>query len=331
MPQAPRLPGNVIAPRQSVQSLIDRSWAARYEDVATCHRLASLAVALAERTPDRDLRASALAHLGNAERILGNFTAAWRSLRRAQQEWSAGSQDAALGALSLEFLGSLYEAVRDFDSAIKVLRDAERLRRAVGNPEGLAKVHIQQGIVLGYAGLTVGAIDSLRKAIRETSDPDLLRFAVQPLVRFYVEAEEPTAALDILSRCDRLLRGGGPLFKVKTTWHRALVVLALGSPSAAQVLLHEVRNAYLERGMAQEAAFCSFDLSLALLKGGDTSEARRILVEAEPLLEALGISRESQAAQLLHLAITAAEEQCVSALAGAVLSEQAHRAKLDAA
>jgi len=291
---------NVLVPVRVAQNLLRRSWQARYSDVASCRRLAALAVAIADQTTDADLQAEAYAHLGNAERLCTRHSDAEDALNLAEARWVSGSRAPSTAALLWEFRGSLFESVRDFESAIRALRVAERYHCQIGDPEGIAKVNVKLGIVLGLGGDSHGAIKHLRSAIRTTASEDLLRFAVQPLLRFLTEAGEAEAALIVLRQCAGLIHNGSPLYTLKVAWHQGKIDLALGTFEAAGQIFMEVRDHYLHRGMAMEAALVSLDLAVSYARLRRRDKVKAVASEIEPLFQALGIGPEAAAARLLR-------------------------------
>jgi tetratricopeptide (TPR) repeat protein len=300
------VPENLADPRRAIADLLDRSWKARHTDVAKSHSLAVLAVAFSSNYPDSSLQCRALAHLGNAERMRSQFHEAARILSLAEER--ACGVPLETRAILWEFWASLYESVRDFSSALRVLRRAEDARASIGDPDGIAKVNISLGVVLGYSGDPLGAIHHLRLAARTAKDISLFRNAVQPLLRFLVEADEATEALSTYWQCERLLDDAPPLFQMKTLWHRGLISLALGTLASAVATFAALRDDYVRRGMAQEAAFVSMDLAMALVRSERGPEALEVLGEVEPLFRVLGIGPEAMASAALRRALASGIE-----------------------
>jgi tetratricopeptide (TPR) repeat protein len=275
------------------------SWAARNQDVTSCHRLAALALALAERIDRPDLRCLASAHFGNSFRLRAAFQEASFRLAKASQALEH-VDDVAIHAFVWELWGSLYIDVRDFESAIRVLTRAGKIRDSIGDPDGRARAKIVLGIALGYASDPIGGVKAMREALTLTSDPDLARSAVQCLIRFLVDAGLPQEALTAIKECRALLNSGGYLFRLRTIWHEAKVSLGLGAARAAQTALESLQVTYISHGMIQEAAHVGLDLALAYLHLGDFGKMGRTIQGLEPIFTALGIAPEARASHLLR-------------------------------
>jgi hypothetical protein len=298
--------------------LLGKSWAARHHDVGACHRLAALALALAERTDRSDLRVLASAHFGNSFRLLAAFQEAATRLTRATRALGE-VEDMAIHAFVWELWGSLYIDVRDFESAVVVLRKAGAIRDSLGDPDGIARSQILLGIALGYASDPLGGIQALRRAIRATSDADLSRSAVQCLIRFLVDAGLSGEASAVVHECRPLLNSGGYLFRLRTIWHEAKVSLGLGAPRAAQAALESLQVTYLSRGMIQEAAHVGLDLALACLQVGDHEGMGRAVLGLGPVFSALGIGPEAKAAKMLQEILISSEPREAIGLADQAL------------
>lgn len=267
-----------------IARLLQKSWDFRASDVFACLKLAGVAVAVAERSGTREELCVSLAHLGNAERLCGEFERAGLHLDRAS---SLCSSESAPSATLAEFWTSLYLDVQDFESATRTARRAIELRS--GDSPGLCRSFTLLGLALGYGGDPVGAVKALRQAVTLALDQDSLLVCVQPLVRFLLEAERPGEALAVAQQCRHLLKTAPRLVRLRWSWHEALIHLALGACSAAIQTLAGLQVIFLESGMLQEAAHVAIDLALALLKDERAEKALEVIAGAEPVFQALGL------------------------------------------
>ncbi len=314
----PFLPADDTAPADAIAGLLRQSWEFRNRDVAACNKLAAVAVALAKRSGTQAELGLSLAHLGNSERLKGDFREAGRRLESAS---SCAVADPQFGALVWEFWTSLYLDVRDFESAAVTALRAGALRN---DDAGLCRSTTLLGLALGYGGDAIGAVKVLRTAVRLAADRDSLLIAIQPLIRFLLEAGRPDEALSVAQQGRPLVSDAPKLVRWRWSWHEALIHLHLGAPAAAAVTLGVLRMAYLGEGLMQEAAYVALDLAVALLRDQRVAEMLSVLRGVETVFAALGIEDCSRvAATLAAVGESTDPEATIRATIRALLDSQA--------
>src|SRR5437588_4088185 len=171
--------------------LCEESVRAASEDAGQAVELAELACAVSfeirdgepiETTWLLELRAYALAQLGNARRVLGELRSAARAFARAEMLWDAGEADAgdALGyeARILDLKASLRRSQRRLPEALALL---EKALGASTGPKTTARILVKKAKALEELGDLEAAIAVLREAAvaaEASADPRLL-FAVR--------------------------------------------------------------------------------------------------------------------------------------------------------
>ena len=96
-------------------------------------RAATRAVAVARARGALLLQAQALSRIGRSEILLGNYTKALTRLREARGLYEkVGGDEADLGKV-MEMIGNAYGAQGDYDTAIKLFRDANKTFARIGN------------------------------------------------------------------------------------------------------------------------------------------------------------------------------------------------------
>jgi tetratricopeptide (TPR) repeat protein len=307
LPEVPA--GSVHA---TVEALSQESNELRFTDVAEALRLAEAAVELAESLghgdKDADLKAYAYAILGNARRLDSNLIGADISLNKAERLATRGTGSPKLRCFILDLKALVREAVRDFEGALKLIRESAKIREEEGDQLGLFVSGVKLANLLGYYGRPEEAVEALVDAlhtaiscnhkVEETGHA--LRAAVQSLSLWLVEAEDPDTAFSVLLQFDRDLSEGKPLFQLKLAWLHGKIAHAFGRVDSAREMYRRVRDAYSGRNMLQLTALCSLDIALLEADAMRWGAALKAVAECKPILEALGIGPESVAAGLVR-------------------------------
>lgn len=291
--------------------LLERCREAWTEEPARAVELAALAVEVAGRLDEahygaglvEDARARAWAHLANACRIGSDLRRAEEALAAAWEHHRRAGEDAFTEAEILSFEGSLRnsqgrfeEAVRLFDRALAIYREG-RDRHLEG------RTLLQKGMARGDGGRLKEAIRLLRRglaAIDAAEEPRLEVAARHNLILYLYENGESREALMVLERSRRLYDVlGEPLHRARLRWLEGRIFRDLGRLEEAEASLGEARTAFLERGIAFDAALVSLDLAMVHARRGDAGEVQRLAAEMLPIFESRDIHSEALAALVL--------------------------------
>jgi tetratricopeptide (TPR) repeat protein len=301
-----------------VRHLIDASHAVRYQDPAGMLHLADLARVAAEACTAEaagsaarlaDLRAQAWRQYGNALRVLGRLREAEEALDSAQRLLAMGTHDPLLRARLCTQMFSLRYFQRRFDEAIELAEEAGQIYRELDVVDALASTLVQKAIAALYSGEAEDAVRTLNQAIPlidPEGDPHLLLAACHNLVRCYIDLGRPEQALSIYFETrDLYKKFNDPLIRLRVAWQEGQLLRDLGHLKAAESLLLQARQGFVERDLLYDAAQISLDLAAVYVKIQAEAELKQTVSETIPIFRALGVDREVlalllQLEQLFH-------------------------------
>jgi tetratricopeptide (TPR) repeat protein len=300
-------------------AVAERGYSLRYTDPAA---MLAWCEAAAVNLPDfmtAAERGILIGHLGNSHRVSCNFTEAETYLRQAHALAPDNPQ-------ILEFYASFMKDKRHLDSAAEFLARAAALRRGSGDNTGHSKTLLNSSLVLDEAGFPGQAADSALNALdiigllSPTEERErLARAAFQSLATYLVNAGRAQEALWIVRSCkDRLLLGG-EVFRLRVDWLLADIAGAFGEVESAEAGYQAVRESFAELGHSQEVAVVTLDLVRLLLES-QPDRARQEALSVWPILDSLGISRDSREAKLLTEVIETGAEAALIELSTALRS-----------
>ncbi|MFY9822520.1 MAG: tetratricopeptide repeat protein [Thermoanaerobaculia bacterium] len=291
--------------------LLERCREAWTEGPARAVELAALAVEVAARLDEahygaglvEDARARGWAHLANACRIGSDLRRAEEALAAAWEHHRKAGEDSFTEAEILSFEGSLRnsqgrfeEAVRLFDRSLAIYHEGRDRHR-----EG--RTLLQKGMARGDGGRLKEAIRLLRRglaAIDPAEEPQLEVVARHNLILYLHESGDSREALTVLERSRRLYDVlGEPLHRARLRWVEGKIFRDLGRLEEAETSLTEARAAFLERGIAFDAALVSLDLAMVHARRGDAGEVQRLAAEMLPIFESRDVRSEALAALVL--------------------------------
>lgn len=291
--------------------LLERCREAWTEEPARAVELAALALEVAGRLDTihygaellEDARARTWGHLANAYRIGSDLRRAEEALATAWEHHRRAGEDAFTEAEILSFEGSLRnsqgrykDAVRLFDRALAIYREGRDRHR-----EG--RTLLQKGTALGHGGRLKEAIRLTRRglaSIDAAEEPRLEVAARHNLIVYLHESGDSREALTVLERSRRLYEVlGEPLHRARLRWVEGKIFRDLGRLEEAEASLGEARTAFLDRGIAFDAALVSLDLAMVHARRGDTGEVQRLAVEMLPIFESRDVRSEALAALVL--------------------------------
>ncbi len=292
------------------QLLLKKSIEAAFENPALAISFANLAVRAAAHLGEAydpnwvfDLRARALAHLGNARRVLGELKSAEDAFQKAESWLAASRTGNALVKAEIRVLkGSLLRAQRRFGEALALVDSALDLYRDQGDSRGIGKAFLAKAKLLEEWGRLDQAIDLLQgtQEIDTAREPRLFAYARYNLICCLIRALRHEEAEQLLPEVRDLFREHAqPLDLVRLRWAEGSIAFGLGRLGPAEAAFHEVRREFLERQMGYDAALVSLDLGLLYAQERCTQELRRLALELMPVFESREVHREAVAALLM--------------------------------
>ena len=305
-------------------------------DAARAVERAELAVLVADLMKDDEpvtdrrlyqLRGYAWAHDGNARRVLGDLRGADESFTIADAWWEAG--EAALGdclgyePVILEHKASLRIAQRRFPEAFTLLDRIYAIHAQGTRPEHwdthlAGRALVKKALALAEMNEPEMSIELLQQA-----EPmlDLRRDARLVLclrhnlvwdlttVERYAEAESRLPGAETL--CREL---GNPLDLIRLRWAEGRIAAGQGHMEEAIQLLRGLRQDFVEREMAFDAALVTLELTELYARQGCTAEVKELSVEMASIFQAQDVPREALAA-LLFFQKAAERERATAELA----------------
>lgn len=293
------------------ESLLARSRACRHQDPEQMVLLAERAVAVASeldpmlygRELVADMRARALAELGNAYRVADDLDAAERSLQSAI-DWSAqGTQDPLLLVRIMDLTASLCGYQRRFAEALVLLEAVHSLYERHGDRHNAGRALISKGLYTGYSNAPERAIELITAGlamIQPARDPKLVVSAVHNLIGFMADCCRFEEAQRLLRRSrPAYFAEGDRLNLVKLRWLEGRIAAGLGKMERAEKAFAEVRASLEEAGLGYHVALVSLDLAAVWLRQDKVAEVRGLVEELVAAFRARRIAREALAALLL--------------------------------
>jgi tetratricopeptide (TPR) repeat protein len=279
--------------------------------------LAELAVLVAERLRPGEpaeeewllgLRALALAHLGNARRVLGELRGAEKAFSRSADLWEKCERETGdplgYGPVILDLKASLRRGQRRFVEALELLdrvvtayRDGDPERRDLHLP---GRALIKKAYTYDQMGEPGRALEMLQEAaplVDPARDPRLflcLRHNVLDTLSKMGRLEE---ARELLPEVEALSREiGNALDLARLRWAEARIAAGLGGTARAEEMFQEVRRALLGQGIGYDAALVSLELAALYARQGRTAEMKELAGEMLPIFQAADVHREALAA-----------------------------------
>jgi tetratricopeptide (TPR) repeat protein len=250
------------------------------------------------------LRARAWAQLGNARRIGADLEGAAQAFAVAAVVLGSSAKIAPLDiARVLDLEASLLKDRRDLIQATSLLDRVIGIYRRLGQPSLLGHALNQKALVLAEAGDNQGSMTLLRRAL-ELLDPqeEPRRFlaARHNLICALLADGQPREAFAMLFHTRPLyLKTGDRLNLLRLRWLEGSIALALDRLEQAEAAFREVREAFVELGVAYDAALVSLDLAAVLARQGRTAEMRQLAEEMLTFFTSRQIHREAMAALLV--------------------------------
>lgn len=272
--------------------------------------LAALALALvdsldAERYGEKlieDARARCWAFVGNSRRVADDLYRAEEAFQRTEVHLRQGTRDHLLRAEILDFKACLRRAQRQFSEAASLFRRAASIFLWAGETQRAAQAAIGLALVKQYRGEPERALEILEQAgrlIDPRQDQQLHTFIQYNLIGNLVDADRLLEAQALLAQNREIREILGPLNQLRVRWAEARISSGLGRHDDAVRQLAVVRKGFLNHDMSYAAALANLDLAMVFARQRRFEPARRLVLQAQPIFQALGVERECLEAFLL--------------------------------
>ena len=290
------------------QELRKRSFDAGLNDPDGGKVLARLAVEVGhqcvgeEGSPlNYDLLAAAWGQLGNALRIASDLPGAEAALVTAVAHLDRGTGDPIARAQLLSNEASLAGNRLQFASGIACCRQAAALFRRAGDRHGHGRMLIQEAYLQMESGDLEASIrchDAALESIDPALEPRLVLVVQHNLIGQLDEAGRHEEAWDRLPKARRLIDEGfgQRLDRVRLHWLEGQISANLGNTEHAEACLIAVRDAFVELGVAYDAALAALQLAGVLAPQGRFAEMRQLAEEMLPIFQSRDLHPHAQAA-----------------------------------
>lgn len=268
---------------------------------------AKLAVRIAELVPGSEawrwrLQGYAGIALTNAFRVCNDLPAARVARLRARQLWEAG-EPGDPGLLNRALLpwieAALHRDERELPQALGKIAEA----LALDNGELRGKIFLTKASIhhaLDEPEAATAANLEAARLIDAEREPRLAWGVCYNLVSDLLHlgrAEEASQRLpEVRSLAERL---GGELDAARVTWLEAKVADGLGDLESARAGFERVRSTFQKPELSYDFALVSVDLSLVLLKQGETKRVRAIAEEMAFIFQSQQVHSQALAALLI--------------------------------
>lgn len=286
-----------------VEALLELSYEARYRDPREMLQHA-FAAEYASRNLDSlqyppaliaDFQTRALAELGNAYRVNDDFEAAEDAFAQAADRFDQGTGDALLLARLLDLEASLRRAQRRLAEAIELLKNVAILYEQIGERHLAGRALVSLGINTYYNGRPREAVSFLRNGMTmldRVREPQLLLTSQQNLLLALVDAGDLQEARELLLKSDlRRKLAGEPLNLLKLRGVEGKIHAGQGKLWRAETIFREVRDGFLEREMAYDAALVGLELIEVRLRMGQHGDVAELALEILETFEDLGVEQ----------------------------------------
>lgn len=273
-------------------------------DPLRSRELAELAVEVAAKIDEwevaephwlHELRAYALAHLANAQRVLGELQKSAETFAEADKWWGPAIGDVGnildYEAKYLALKASLRRAERRLPEALGLL---EKALEADPDPALRPRIAVSMAKIYEEQGRMSKALDTIVEARESAEEPDerlRLCFA-QNHLDYLSKAERYIEAQDLLAETEQAVADlGSDIDRLRFRWTRARIANGLGRAAAAAEELEDVREKFAEL-LPYDAALASLELGLMYSRLARLDKVLSVTEDALALLRELKVERE---------------------------------------
>ena len=290
------------------EQLRKRSFESGLNDPEGAESLARMAVEVGQRCVgegearlDHDLLAAAWGQLGNALRISSDLPGAESALEKAGDYLDRGTGDPISRAQLLSIEASLAGNRLRFALGIARCRQAAAIFRRVGDRHGQGRMLIQEAYLQMEAGDLEAAMrchDEALEHVDPVLEPRLILVMQHNLIGQLDEAGQHEEAWRRLPKARRLAEelAGHRLDRVRLGWLEGQISANLGDTKHAEACLVAARDAFVELGVAYDAALVALQLAGVFAPQERSAEMRQLAEEMLPIFESRDLHAHAQAA-----------------------------------
>jgi tetratricopeptide (TPR) repeat protein len=251
-----------------------------------------------------DLQARVWGELGNGYRVNEKYLEADDAFQTAQRLLDQGTGDLVIRAHLYALESSLRRARRQIDKALKLLDQASRIYRRLGDRHLAGRMLMKKGTCLIYAQRPKEAVRWLRLAIKQLDsarDPELAAVASENLLLSLVDSGNfHEAGQELLKSGLRLKFAEDPLNLNRIRWVEAKIHAGRGRLPDAEQAFCDVREVFRKHGLTYVAALVGMDLALVRVKQG--KDVHDLAAELHAECQAHGVNPEAvQALKIFEL------------------------------
>ena len=245
-------------------------------------------------------------HLGNIERVLGDFEAAEKAFRRAEFHYWQSDLDPLDEATLLELKAVLRRHQSRFDEALELMEGAISICGEVNERHRQGRAELGRAVIHLYSGkpeLAAAGFGACLQRIDPAVEPQLPALCLINQILCLTEADQGEEAELLLPEARRqteaVLLDESDHLRLRMRWIEARVDLSLGRLDPAESALRALQERFLADAMPVDAAFVTLDLAAVLVQAGRTVETRELVEEMIPVFQSLQIQREALAALIV--------------------------------
>ena len=249
-----------------------------------------------------DLKASAWAELGNAQRIAEDFEGARRAFNEAWRILETGTGEPAEEAHLISLEASYMRDIGEFEIAESALAEALRLYQKADDTHLQGRTFLKMGNVIGYLSPGRGLLH-IRKAIALmdiSKEPRLGLCAQHDLALFLTENGQPEEALAVLERARPLYQQfRDDVTQLRLHWVEGKIAYRLGEYGEAESIFSQIWEEFRVRNLNQEVVLVTIDLAQVLAAKDETERAAQLAAECYSIMKNWGLHKDALAAWLV--------------------------------
>lgn len=300
--------------RPLCELLLEKSHEAGFQEPALAIDMARLALAMVgvlDREdpqggvgPFQNLQARCWAQLGNALRISSDLRGAEQALETAEGLLRDRGRTGLLDRARLfDFMASLRRDQRSYAEAFRLLDRVIAIYQRLGHWHLLGRTLAQKATVCGEMGDLETEMALLRRALDlldPQAEPRMFLAARHNLILALNQSGRHREAFALLFHTRPLyVQTGERMNLLRLRWLEGQVAVGLGRIEQAEVAFQEVRDAFVELGLAYDAALASLDLASVYAVQGRAVDMRCLAQEMMTIFQSRAIHREAVAALLV--------------------------------